>query len=352
MTRKFSLRRRLVAASLLIWGCAGLLTVAATAEDAQSPPPGSAEATTIADQSDTPPESAAAQAAAGDVADAGRPGEVAGLRNRVEAAETQIQLLKSVVVQALRAQSAAEAALRRERGARDAVSEGGGIGARELMLSDQLEALTDNLKALRADVAALRAPAVPDGQPTPEPTQAVPVASSFDVIAEAKAAPAAELETAGGSAVADADDPLVDAPLPDNPLIEDQPAAFPADDAVQALDDQIEVGIVHFNPGSADLTPGARRKTLEALERIKAMEPAKVRVVGYADTMGDAGYNRRLSSQRARSIANLLEQVGLAGGGVEIVGNGEDGVPEPTDDQISEPLNRCAGIFVVMDSPK
>jgi outer membrane protein OmpA-like peptidoglycan-associated protein len=82
------------------------------------------------------------------------------------------------------------------------------------------------------------------------------------------------------------------------------------------------------------------------------MEAAKVRVVGYADRVGDAGYNQRLSARRARSIATVLERVGLPRDLVEIVGSGEDGIPVPTADQVSEPLNRCAGIFVVMDSPK
>ena len=136
------------------------------------------------------------------------------------------------------------------------------------------------------------------------------------------------------------------------PLIEDESAAFPADAAANATDGQMEVGQVHFNPGSAELTPGGQRKTLEAAERIKAMEATKVRIVGYADTVGDAVYNRQLSAQRARSIEVMLERVGLTGDVVEIVGNGEDGIPEPTADQVSEPLNRCAGIFVVMDTPK
>ena len=129
-----------------------------------------------------------------------------------------------------------------------------------------------------------------------------------------------------------------------DPLLEDESAALPGGD--------IEVGIVHFNSGSADLTPGAERKALEAADRIKAMEAARVRVVGYADTVGEAGSNLNLSAERARSIARVLEFAGLPRDSVEIIGSGEEGIPEPTSDEVSEPLNRCAGIFVVMDSPK
>jgi hypothetical protein len=36
---------------------------------------------------------------------------------------------------------------------------------------------------------------------------------------------------------------------------------------------------------------------------------------------------------------------------IEVEGNGEKGAPEPTEDQVSEPLNRCAGIFALADLP-
>jgi hypothetical protein len=33
-----------------------------------------------------------------------------------------------------------------------------------------------------------------------------------------------------------------------------------------------------------------------------------------------------------------------------VIGRGEEGIPVPTYDQVAEPLNRCAGIFVVADA--
>jgi outer membrane protein OmpA-like peptidoglycan-associated protein len=58
-----------------------------------------------------------------------------------------------------------------------------------------------------------------------------------------------------------------------------------------------------------------------------------------------------LSLQRARSIADLLESVGVAAEIIAVEGHGEDGAPVPTADQVSEPLNRCAGIFAMVDLP-
>jgi hypothetical protein len=33
-----------------------------------------------------------------------------------------------------------------------------------------------------------------------------------------------------------------------------------------------------------------------------------------------------------------------------VIGRGEEGTPVPTDDQVAEPLNRCASIYVVADA--
>ncbi|HSA80849.1 MAG TPA: OmpA family protein [Geminicoccaceae bacterium] len=111
--------------------------------------------------------------------------------------------------------------------------------------------------------------------------------------------------------------------------------------------DPLMVGEVHFNPGSADLTPGGQSKTAKAAEQIKAMEGGKIRVVGYTDTTGSSGYNKHLGLMRADSIAKKLESLGVSRELIEVIGRGEEGIPVPTDDQVAEPLNRCAGIFVV-----
>ena len=82
------------------------------------------------------------------------------------------------------------------------------------------------------------------------------------------------------------------------------------------------------------------------------MAPAKVRVDAFTDRVGGAVYNLVLSKERALSLAAMLERGGLPRDMVEVVGKGEEDTPEPTADGVAEPLNRCAGIFVVMDSPK
>ena len=74
------------------------------------------------------------------------------LRQQLEAAQTQIALLKNVVIQALRAQSAAEEALRREQATPQtapAPGRPGPAGAPEPALAEQLEALTDTVERPR-----------------------------------------------------------------------------------------------------------------------------------------------------------------------------------------------------------
>ena len=128
-------------------------------------------------------------------------------------------------------------------------------------------------------------------------------------------------------------------------------AKDPTDVAPAAGPAELMLNEIHFDPGSATLTPGGERKTLEAADRIKALGARDVRVSGYTDTEGPAAYNMHLSLQRARSIADLLESVGVAAEIIAVEGHGEDGGPEPTADQVSEPLNRCAGIFAMVDLP-
>jgi outer membrane protein OmpA-like peptidoglycan-associated protein len=131
----------------------------------------------------------------------------------------------------------------------------------------------------------------------------------------------------------------------------DDAAEDPADVAPAAGPRELMLNEIHFNPGSAALTPGGERKTLEAAEKIRSLGASNIRVSGYTDTQGPAAYNMHLSLQRARSIADLLESVGVSAEIMEVEGHGEDGVPEPTADQVSEPLNRCAGIFAMVDLP-
>ena len=353
---KSDIRRRwpVVLAALLLWSSANLIGSVGQAADKEPAEASDAEAQAIADQLDTMIERATARlgdrpAGEGELGDPNA--DATALRARLQEAETQIRLLKNVVIQALRAQSAAEEALRREQAAaapsvtpREAKP--APTGSEDMMLAEQVEALTDTVRRLRADVDALRSRAPGEEPPAPGRQSALRPSSSID-----KPEPTV--------------DPLEeDAMLPEagmggryEPWNEEEPAqssssvaaAVPADDATIAAGEPIKVAEVHFNSGSAELTPGAERTTLDALERIRSLAPAKVRVVAFTDRVGNSAYNLVLSKERALSVAAVLERTGLPRDMVEVVGSGEEGVPVPTSDGVPEPLNRSAGIFVVRD---
>jgi outer membrane protein OmpA-like peptidoglycan-associated protein len=109
---------------------------------------------------------------------------------------------------------------------------------------------------------------------------------------------------------------------------------------------QFKIQEIHFNPGSADLTPGGERKTLTASRFIADLQVRSVKVIGYADTVGPTTLNQELALARAGSVANLLRRAGVPEDLIETVGMGEARMPMPTTDDVSEPLNRCVGILV------
>ncbi len=103
---------------------------------------------------------------------------------------------------------------------------------------------------------------------------------------------------------------------------------------------------IHFDPGSAEVTYGARQKLSAVVNQIKKRKPSEIRVVGFTDSIGDVAINRVMAQMRADSVASMLIERGITVPMV-IEGKGEEGAPFPTPDNVSEPLNRCVGIIAV-----
>jgi outer membrane protein OmpA-like peptidoglycan-associated protein len=267
-------------------------------------------------------------------------GERASLDERVEAldaeltaAKAQIEVLKATVVEALAAQLAAEARLQSLETS-PAGRPGGSARSSELgSVLRYAEGLSEPDPEPGRDAAASR----------PAPGGELPAGDrDYRVLGEARAAAPDTTGPAASVPSAEAVEPAAGPVSPEAAIT-----------GVRAAGDELWVGEVHFDSGSADLTPGADRKAREAAERIGSMEEIeKVRVIGYTDTTGSREVNKHLSLMRAGSIAELLREVGVPDERIEIVGAGEDGIPEPTGDGISEPLNRCAGVFVTVGYQK
>ena len=113
------------------------------------------------------------------------------------------------------------------------------------------------------------------------------------------------------------------------------------------LSPQRELQQIHFLFDSAELTPGAVRKTRLAAEAIAREQPSKIQIKGFSDTMGRAEYNEDLSHRRATSVAELLIAAGVPADIIEIQGMGDSALPEPTGKGVREPLNRCVSITAI-----
>jgi outer membrane protein OmpA-like peptidoglycan-associated protein len=69
-------------------------------------------------------------------------------------------------------------------------------------------------------------------------------------------------------------------------------------------------------------------------------------VVGHTDRAGSDSYNDDLSLRRARSVANLLESMGVDPAAVSVSAKGETAPREPTADGVRNPQNRRVEINV------
>jgi OOP family OmpA-OmpF porin len=70
------------------------------------------------------------------------------------------------------------------------------------------------------------------------------------------------------------------------------------------------------------LSADARNKLDELAQKLAAMEIDKVVAVGYADDVGPADYNRRLSARRAKAVGDYLGGKGVSGERLQLVAMG------------------------------
>ena len=77
------------------------------------------------------------------------------------------------------------------------------------------------------------------------------------------------------------------------------------------IDVGIEARTVYFNFDSAAITPAGRAKLDSLISVINgASNIESVHIVGYADIIGDSGYNQRLSQRRADAVKRYLSRAG------------------------------------------
>ncbi|WKW45695.1 OmpA family protein [Myroides sp. JBRI-B21084] len=71
-------------------------------------------------------------------------------------------------------------------------------------------------------------------------------------------------------------------------------------------------------------TPKNAEATNFIVTYLRSNPNATVNVNGFADTVGNASYNQRLSEKRAKNVTRILEQAGISSSRIKTTANGED----------------------------
>ena len=80
---------------------------------------------------------------------------------------------------------------------------------------------------------------------------------------------------------------------------------------------------VYFDTGKANIRPKEATDIKEIAGRAKDLYVTSICVIGFADKVGNAAYNKKLSMDRARAVAAELMRNGVQGKFITIDGDGE-----------------------------
>jgi outer membrane protein OmpA-like peptidoglycan-associated protein len=114
---------------------------------------------------------------------------------------------------------------------------------------------------------------------------------------------------------------------------------------------------VNFATDSAVVTAGEAPKLeashkliTQALDKHREVGAIKLFILGHTDTVGQPGYNLKLSQARAQSIASWFRKRGLKLP-VYFEGMGEQSLLVATPDQTDEPRNRRVEYILSVEGP-
>jgi outer membrane protein OmpA-like peptidoglycan-associated protein len=117
-------------------------------------------------------------------------------------------------------------------------------------------------------------------------------------------------------------------------------------DALEAQPQLPAVFILYFKSGRTELTNQSLQLMPEILEAIKLQQSNYVSVIGHTDSVAPIQYNRRLSLQRAKSVADILVSGGVDRAIIEIESYGKEKLLIDTPDGVAEPRNRRVEITI------
>lgn len=112
------------------------------------------------------------------------------------------------------------------------------------------------------------------------------------------------------------------------------------DEALEAEPEPPVTFILHFKRGGTELTPESEAILDDIQAEVARRASPNVEVVGHTDRTGASDFNYTLALDRARLLRDILVESGLDPGLVEVSSHGEANPVVPTEDEVSQPLNR------------
>ncbi len=104
--------------------------------------------------------------------------------------------------------------------------------------------------------------------------------------------------------------------------------------------------VIYFDLDSAKIDEKSKAVIFEAEAASRRLKGSKITVGGHTDTLGSVEHNQVLSELRAGAVAKVLTEDGYPATRIETEGFGQKVLAVPTDDQVYEPANRRAVIYV------
>ncbi len=104
--------------------------------------------------------------------------------------------------------------------------------------------------------------------------------------------------------------------------------------------------VIYFDLDSKEIDEKSKAVVFEAEAASRRLKGSRISVAGHTDTLGSAEHNEVLSELRADAVAKLLESEGYPATGVSTEWFGQKNLAVPTADEVYEPANRRAVIYV------
>ena len=104
--------------------------------------------------------------------------------------------------------------------------------------------------------------------------------------------------------------------------------------------------LLYFQEGTGDLTADSQKRFQEMKDLVQQHPSLLIRIIGHTDTVGSPPENTRLGLQRAMAVKRRLLFHAVDPNRIETQSHGEQNLLVPTDNEVAEPQNRGAEVYL------